>query len=64
LLQLLETVDRAEDMNHVNVSTAIHRSAKHFKREAKRGRTLSDDSRFQRSFISISMCRVLTHVCC
>jgi hypothetical protein len=52
LLQLLETVERAEDMDHVNVSTAIHRSAKHFKQEAKIGRTraLLDDSRFQRSF--------------
>ena len=59
LLQLLETVDRAEDMNHVNVSTAIHRSAKHFKREAKSGRTLLDDSRFQRSF-DIQCAR---HVC-
>ncbi len=50
LLQLLETVDRAEDMNYVNVSTAIHRSAKHVKREANCGRTLLDDRRFQRSF--------------
>ncbi len=48
LLQLLETVDRAKDMDHVNVSTTIHRSTKHSK--SKSGQSLLNDSRFQRSF--------------
>ncbi len=52
LQQLLEAVDSAVSLNHVNVATAIHRSAKHAKRQGRNTPGLLEDHRFQRYSIS------------